>query len=204
MSRTGSGAPGTTPTCPRSSRPRRRARSTSSRPGSSSSTRAPGSWPPASSSSRAATASSRAESASSPVAAARLRGGLGQLTSGAGQLEAGLALLSAGTGQLAFGLPPAPNGAGQLAPGLGIMQAAVIKARGQIPSTKDLETLMKQSPGMFSSGYFVLAAVEGARGSTATPRRSRSTCSAAAPRARSWSSPSTRRTIRAPRRCTSS
>jgi RND superfamily putative drug exporter len=94
----------------------------------------------------------------------QLRGGLGQLTSGAGQLEAGLALLSAGTGQLASGLAPAPSGAGQLASGLGIMQAAVTKARGQIPSTKDLETLIKQSPGMFSSGYFVLAAVEGARG----------------------------------------
>ena len=47
--------------------------------------------------------------------------------------------------------------------GLGTMQAAVVKARGQIPSTKDLETLEKQSPGMFSSGYFVLAAVEGAQ-----------------------------------------
>jgi RND superfamily putative drug exporter len=94
----------------------------------------------------------------------QLNGGLGQLTNGAGQLEAGLALLSAGTGQLASGLAPAPSGAGQIASGLGIMQAAVVKARGQIPSTKDLETLMKQSPGMFSSGYFVLAAVEGARG----------------------------------------
>ena len=94
----------------------------------------------------------------------QLNSGLGQLTSGAGQLEAGLALLNAGTGQLASGLAPAPTGAGQIASGLGIMQAAVIKARGQVPSTKDLETLMKQSPGMFSSGYFVLAAVEGARG----------------------------------------
>ena len=42
------------------------------------------------------------------------------------------------------------------------MQAAVTKSRGQIPSTKDLETLMKQSPGIFSSGYFVLSAVAGA------------------------------------------
>lgn len=95
----------------------------------------------------------------------QLRGGLGQLTSGAGQLEAGLALLASGTGQLATGLQPAPAGAGAIANGLGIMQAAVTKARGQVPSTKDLETLMKQSPGMFSSGYFVLAAVDGARGS---------------------------------------
>jgi X-X-X-Leu-X-X-Gly heptad repeat protein len=95
----------------------------------------------------------------------QLRSGLGQLTNGAGQLEAGLALLNSGTGQLAVGLQPAPAGAGAIASGLGVMQAAVTKARGQIPSTKDLETLMTQSPGMFSSGYFVLAAVDGARGS---------------------------------------
>ena len=94
----------------------------------------------------------------------QLRGGLGQLTSGAGQLEAGLALLASGTGQLATGLQPAPAGAGAIANGLGIMETAVTKARGQIPSTKDLETLFKQSPGMFRSGYFVLAAVDGARG----------------------------------------
>jgi uncharacterized membrane protein YdfJ with MMPL/SSD domain len=38
----------------------------------------------------------------------------------------------------------------------------VVKARGQIPSTKDLRALEQESPGLFSSGYFVLAAVEGA------------------------------------------
>ncbi len=92
----------------------------------------------------------------------QLNNGLGQLTNGAGQLEAGLALLNAGTGQLASGLAPAPAGAGQLVTGLGLMQAGVAKSRGQIPSTKDLETLMKQSPGIFSSGYFVLSAVSGA------------------------------------------
>ena len=42
------------------------------------------------------------------------------------------------------------------------MQAAVIKSRGQIPSTAQLEQLYAQSPRIFSSGYFVLAAVEGA------------------------------------------
>ena len=43
------------------------------------------------------------------------------------------------------------------------MQAAVVKARGQIPSTKQLRQLEQQSPGIFNSGYFVLAAVEGAQ-----------------------------------------
>jgi RND superfamily putative drug exporter len=92
----------------------------------------------------------------------QLRSGLGRLTSGAGQLQAGLQLLTNGAGQLAFGLSAAPGGAGQLTTGLGQMQAAVIKARGQIPSTKDLETLLRQSPGMFSNGYFVLSAIAGA------------------------------------------
>ncbi len=126
---------------------------------------APGSLPPGSHSCAAATRQLAGGIAQLASGGGQLRGGLGQLTNGAGQLEAGLALLASGTGQLATGLQPAPAGAGAIANGLGIMQAAVTKARGQVPSTKDLETLMKQSPGMFSSGYFVLAAVDGARGS---------------------------------------
>jgi RND superfamily putative drug exporter len=93
---------------------------------------------------------------------AQLTSGLGQLTNGAGQLQAGLALLSSGAGQLADGLSGGVGPAGQLTTGLGQMQAAVIKSRGQIPSTKDLMTLERQSPGLFNSGYFVLAAVAGA------------------------------------------
>ena len=95
----------------------------------------------------------------------KLTSALGQLTAGTGALQSGLGQLASGTGQLAYGLAAAPNGAGQLQTGLGLMQAGVIKARGQVPSTADLEKLFKQSPGMFSSGYFVLAAVAGARGS---------------------------------------
>ena len=90
------------------------------------------------------------------------RRGLGQLTDGAAQLQAGLTLLYGGTGQLEAGLASGVGPAGQLVTGLGTMQAAVTKARGQIPRTKDLETLQSQSPGLFSSGYFVLAAVDGA------------------------------------------
>src|ERR1039457_5400017 len=48
------------------------------------------------------------------------------------------------------------------------MQAAVIKARGQIPSTASLKALERQSPGLFNSGYFVLAAVAGATPSNRT------------------------------------
>jgi X-X-X-Leu-X-X-Gly heptad repeat protein len=93
----------------------------------------------------------------------QLGSGLGRLTDGAAQLEAGLAELSAGTGQLASGLAGGVGPAGELVTGVGLMQASVAKARGQIPSTRDLRTLEQESPGLFSSGYFVLAAVEGAQ-----------------------------------------
>lgn len=93
----------------------------------------------------------------------QLLNGLDQLTAGAGALQIGLGQLTNGAGQLASGLSGGVGPAGQLTTGLGTMQAAVIKSRGQIPSTKDLETLQRQSPGIFNSGYFVLAAVEGAQ-----------------------------------------
>jgi RND superfamily putative drug exporter len=92
----------------------------------------------------------------------QLSTGLGQLTSGAGQLENGLGQLTAGTAKLAAGLAGGVGPAGQLTSGLGQMKAAVITARGQIPSTAALKQLEAQSPGLFSSGYFVLAAVAGA------------------------------------------
>lgn len=92
----------------------------------------------------------------------QLHSGLGQLTAGAGALEIGLGQLASGAGQLASGLEGGVGPAGQLTTGLGTMQAAVVKARGQIPSTAQLHQLEVQSPGIFNSGYFVLAAVEGA------------------------------------------
>lgn len=47
------------------------------------------------------------------------------------------------------------------------MQASVAKFRGQLPSPKDLEELHQQSPGLFNSGYFLLAAVAGAQPASA-------------------------------------
>jgi RND superfamily putative drug exporter len=91
-----------------------------------------------------------------------LNSGLVALRNGAGALESGLGQLTAGTGQLQSGLGSGIGPAGQLAAGLGTMEAAVVKARSQIPSTKDLVALKKQSPGLFDSGYFVLAAIAGA------------------------------------------
>jgi putative drug exporter of the RND superfamily len=90
-----------------------------------------------------------------------LTNGLSQLTAGAGALQIGLGQLTNGTGQLYSGLASGVSPAGQLTTGLGTMQAAVIKSRGQIPSTASIKALEQQSPGIFNSGYFVLSAVAG-------------------------------------------
>lgn len=99
----------------------------------------------------------------------KLSGGGGELTSGltalrdgAGQLEAGLGQLTNGAGQLESGLAGGISPTGQLVNGLGLMQRSVAKFRGQLPSPKGLEELQQQSPGLFNSGYFLLAAIAGA------------------------------------------
>ena len=91
-----------------------------------------------------------------------LTSGLEKLTSGAGTLESGLNKLASGTGELASGLGSAPGKIDPLIGGLGQMQVAVAKFRGELPSAKDIERLQASSPGLFDSGYFVLAAVAGA------------------------------------------
>lgn len=86
---------------------------------------------------------------------------LAQLSAGAAALENGIGQVTTGAGQLATGLAGGVPKVGQLTSGLGLMQAGVTKSRGKIPSTAQLKQLFAQSPGMFNSGYFVLAAVEG-------------------------------------------
>jgi putative drug exporter of the RND superfamily len=93
----------------------------------------------------------------------QLTNGLTQLRNGAGALEAGLGQLTSGAGQLESGLAGGVSPTGQLVNGLGVMQASVAKFRGQLPSPKDLEELHEQSPGLFNSGYFLLAAIAGAQ-----------------------------------------
>lgn len=93
----------------------------------------------------------------------QLTSGLTQLRDGAGALEAGLGKLTSGAGQLQAGLAGGVSPTGQLVNGLGQLQAGVAKFRTQLPSPKDLETLQQQSPGLFNSGYFLLAAVQGAQ-----------------------------------------
>ncbi len=91
-----------------------------------------------------------------------LTGGLGKLTAGAGELEAGLGQLTSGAGQLESGLAGGVSPTGQLVNGLGVMQRGVAKFRRSLPSPKGLEELKQKSPGLFNSGYFLLAAIAGA------------------------------------------
>ena len=93
----------------------------------------------------------------------QLTSALGQLRTGAGALVSGLAQLTSGSGQLAGGLAGGVSPTGQLVNGLGVMQQSVAKFRGQLPSTAQLTQLNQQSPGLFNSGYFMLAAVQGAQ-----------------------------------------
>ncbi len=93
----------------------------------------------------------------------QLTGGLSKLRDGAGELETGLGQLTSGAGQLEGGLAGGVSPTGQLVNGLGVMQASVAKFSGQLPSPKQLEELHEQSPGLFNSGYFLLAAVAGAQ-----------------------------------------
>jgi putative drug exporter of the RND superfamily len=92
-----------------------------------------------------------------------LTAGLEKLTAGSGQLESGLDKLAGGNNELAGGLGAAPGKIDPLISGLGEMQVAVAKFRGELPSARDIERLQASSPGLFSSGYFVLAAVAGSR-----------------------------------------
>ncbi len=92
----------------------------------------------------------------------KLTTGLTALRDGAGQLETGLGQLTSGTGTLAGGLSAGAAPSGKLASGLGQLGAGVAKFRTKLPSPKDLQRLQAQSPGLFRSGYFVLAAIAGA------------------------------------------
>ena len=91
-----------------------------------------------------------------------LASGISQLDSGGAQLQDGLRQLNTGAGQLAQGLESGVGPSGELLGGMQTITKAVIKSRASIPSTKDLVKLRKEAPGLFDSGYFVLAAIDGA------------------------------------------
>ena len=91
-----------------------------------------------------------------------LTAGLARLRNGAGELETGLGLLTGGAGELQGGLSAGVAPVGELVAGLGLLHAGVADFSGKLPSPKELEELRRNAPGLFSSGYFVLAAIEGA------------------------------------------
>lgn len=91
-----------------------------------------------------------------------LTSGLAELRDGASQLENGLGQLTGGAGELQGGLSSGQGPTGELVSGLGQLEAGVSTFRKDLPSPKDLEKLQRQSPGLFNSGYFVLAALSGA------------------------------------------
>ena len=88
--------------------------------------------------------------------------GIAKLDNGGAQLQGGLRQLNQGAGQLATGLGSGVSPSGKLLAGMHTITGSVIKARRGIPSTKDLEKLRRDAPGLFDSGYFVLAAIDGA------------------------------------------
>ena len=92
----------------------------------------------------------------------QLNTGVSALRDGASQLESGLGQLTGGAGQLASGLTAGIGPSGTLAAGLREGGKKVGDLASTLPSTKDLERLQKESPGLFDNGYFVLAAIQGA------------------------------------------
>ena len=149
--------------------------------------RSPSRWPscrPAWASCTPARRSCRAASPSSSKGNAELAAGIGKLSGGGGQLTTGLGALRDGAAALETGL-------GQLTPAPASSQAGLARGHGpdrparrrprhssrpasrssaaSLPSTKDLEQLQRESPGLFDSGYFVLAAIAGRAGRPAQP-----------------------------------
>ena len=96
----------------------------------------------------------------------QLAGGLSQLEAGGGQLAAGLGQLNDGTGRLAAGLGGADGPTGELYAGMNKITGAVVESRKKIPSTAALEQLKAEVPRLFESGYWVLAALDGATGAS--------------------------------------
>ena len=93
---------------------------------------------------------------------ADLATGIGQLDAGGAKLQDGLRQLNDGAGKLATGLAAGAGPSGLLLDGMNTITGSVVRAREGIPSTKDLVKLRKEAPRLFDSGYFVLAAIDGA------------------------------------------
>lgn len=83
-----------------------------------------------------------------------------RLETGAGELIAGLGRLDAGTGELADRLEGGHGRSGDLERGLERLEAGAARIHSGVASASGKQ--MRRSPGLFDSGYFVLAAIDGA------------------------------------------
>jgi RND superfamily putative drug exporter len=90
----------------------------------------------------------------------RLGGGLERLADGAGRLDAGLARLSGGTRRLGNGLERGAGQTGRLGRGLERARSGVERQSQGMPASNGATD---RAPGLFDSGYFLLAAIDGAR-----------------------------------------
>jgi RND superfamily putative drug exporter len=90
----------------------------------------------------------------------RLGEGLEALAGGAGTLQQALGQLAGGGGELASGLSGAGTRVRPLISGLGQADRGI--GRLQRRSEETIGRTLERSPGLFESGYFVLAAIDGA------------------------------------------
>jgi RND superfamily putative drug exporter len=96
--------------------------------------------------------------------AERLAGGIGELGGGAARLSAGFGTLGGGADRLASGLTGGERRAAPLEAGLGDAGAAVGRQGAQLGGGSGaLAAMTELSPGLFDSGYLMLAALDGAR-----------------------------------------
>ena len=90
-----------------------------------------------------------------------LRDGLHRLQAGAAELAGGLDRLEGGSGELATGLGSADRQVEPLISGLGDAAGGAERLSGELGEARSRQ--QRESPGLFDSGYFVLAGVDGAR-----------------------------------------
>jgi RND superfamily putative drug exporter len=86
--------------------------------------------------------------------------GLGRLQQGAERLTSGLGQVEQGAGGLANGLGSGAQKSTLLAGALGKLDKGVERSRGE-PGNSKLDRLHRRSPGLFDSGYFFLASLDG-------------------------------------------
>jgi putative drug exporter of the RND superfamily len=109
------------------------------------------------------------------TASRQISGGIAQLARGGEKLSPGLQRLSQGADHLLIGLGALQSGAGGLASGLGAgaqksklltgglhrIDSGLERQRGDGSGGTQLERLRERSPGLFRSGYFYLAGIDG-------------------------------------------